>query len=374
MLNLKYKLYRTKKLKKLTEMTATAGRIWNHCVALQQRYFRMYGKYVGLYRMQKHIAKLRNKNPYWKVLTAQSVQELIERVDTAYQRFFKKIAKRPAKFKKSKDFKSFVFKQNGFKIENNVLTISKVGRYKFSLSRPYSNVKRVTIKRDAVGDYWIVLTCDIKSDPYYRARNGAVGIDFGLKTYLTLSNGESFESPLFFKTLSKDIASVDRRLSKAKVGSNTRQRAKSQRARLYRHLTGLRSDYQWKLAHELCSNYDFIALEDLNIEGMKRMWGRKVSDLSHSSFIEKLHQVALKYGTTIQKVGRFFPSSKLCNDCNMVKKELKLSDRVYTCNCCGSVLDRDLNASKNILTEGIRLSRSLEALALNVCTAESHVL
>lgn len=355
-------------------MTTTAGRIWNHCVALQQRYFRMYGKYIGLTRMQSHIAKLRKKNPQWMRLGSQTVQELCERVDTAYQRFFKKIAKRPAKFKKSKEFKSFVFKQSGFKLEGNVITINKVGKYKFSLSRPYSNVKRVTIKRDSVGDYWVVMTCDVVPERYHRARSGAVGIDFGMKTYMTLSDGNTYESPLFFQTIRPQLAKIDRRISKAGLKSSRRIKALAERARLYRKLSNLRVDFQWKLAHELCSNYDYIYLEDLNIEGMKRRWGRKISDLSHSSFVDKLQQVAAKYNTSVVKIGRFFPSSKLCNDCNMVKKELKLSDRVYVCNCCGSVLDRDLNASKNILTEGIRLSRSLEALALNVCTAESHVL
>lgn len=130
-------------------------------------------------------------------------------------------------------------------------------------------------------------------------------------------------------------------------------------ARIHKEIENKRDDFQWKLAHELCSNYSFIAIEDLNIEGMKRMWGKKISDLAHSKFIGKLKYIATKYGTIIQEVPRFYPSSKTCSCCGHVKETLLLSDRVYVCEKCGLVKDRDENASDNILSEGIRLYESV---------------
>lgn len=114
----------------------------------------------------------------------------------------------------------------------------------------------------------------------------------------------------------------------------------------------LRSDFQWKLAHQLCKQYDYIFIEDLNIEGMKRLWGKKISDLSHSSFINKLTYIASKYGVIVHKIDKWYPSSKTC-ECGLVNKNLSLRDRTWVCPGCGSINDRDLLASKNILRKGI---------------------
>lgn len=113
-----------------------------------------------------------------------------------------------------------------------------------------------------------------------------------------------------------------------------------------------REDFQWKLAQELCRNFDYIFIEDLNIEAMKRLWGRKISDLSHALFIKKLEHTALKYGVVVHKIDKWYPSSKTCT-CGFVNKNLSLKDRTWTCPECGSVNERDLLAAQNILRKGI---------------------
>lgn len=120
----------------------------------------------------------------------------------------------------------------------------------------------------------------------------------------------------------------------------------------YRKIKDLRSDFQWGLAHQLCKQYDYIFIEDLNIEGMRRLWGKKVSDLSHSSFIDKLTYVASKYGVTIHKIDKWYPSSKTC-ECGCINKGLSLRDRTWVCPSCGAVNDRDILAARNILRKGI---------------------
>src|SRR5690606_2661653 len=156
MYNISFKAYNNKKLKQIHKKIDTSAWIWNHCIALQKRYYLLYGGYINVNRHQKHIAKLRNKNPRWKELNSQSVQEICQRVDEAYKRLFKKIAKRPPKFKKAKNFNSFVLKQIGWKISENVLTIGKI-RYKFIKSRHYENIKRITVKRNKLGEIFFVL-------------------------------------------------------------------------------------------------------------------------------------------------------------------------------------------------------------------------
>ena len=108
----------------------------------------------------------------------------------------------------------------------------------------------------------------------------------------------------------------------------------------------------WKLAHDLCRNYDYIFIEDLNLNGMMKMWGRKVSDLSHGTFINILEQTAVKYDVVVHKIDRWYPSSKLC-DCGYKNDKLTLKDREWVCPQCGQIHDRDINAAKNILRKGI---------------------
>ena len=290
-------------------------------------------------------------------MNSQSVQEICERVDTAYIRFFKKLAKRPPKFKKPKYFKSFVLKVSGWSLSENKLTINKVGTFKFSKSRYYENIRRATVKRDKLGDIYLIVTCKMDPVKYKREGESSVGIDFGLKTFLTCSDETEIESPLFFKKYQKEVKRANRKLSTKKKGSKNSKKANKHLAKVYKDIFNKRNDFHWKLAHKLCKQNKFIAIEDLNINAMKMIWGKKISDLSFSSFVVILEQVSLKYGTVIQKIGRFYHSSKLCS-CGTINKELKLSDRTWTCQSCNLTHKRDLLASQNILSEGIRLYRT----------------
>lgn len=356
MYNISFKAYSSKKLEHIHEMINIAAWIWNHCIALEKTYYRVYGKYINVNKLQKHIAKLRRKNQEWKKLNSQSVQEICQRVDIAYQRFFKKTATRPPRFKKAKNFSSFVLKQCGWSINGNILTINK-RRYKFSKSRDYENIKRITVKRNKLGEIFFVLCCDVEPKKYKRAGNAAIGMDFGLKIFLTTSDGKEIISPLFYKQYQSKIAKANRNLSKKKIGSNNRHKALNNLQRLYIDIFNKRKDFHWKLAHSLCIENALICIEDLNIEGMKKPFGKKVSDLGFSDFVNTLEQVSLKYGTVIQKIDRFYPSSKLCT-CGAKNEELKLSDREWICKSCGAINKRDLLAAKNILSEGIRLYRT----------------
>lgn len=158
MIAYKYKLYRTDNTKHLDRMLREACFVWNHALALQKRYYRLYGKYIGANRMQKHSAKRISRN----LLHSQTVQEILQRLNTAYQRFFKRLAKRPPKFRKAKDFSSILFKQGGYSLNGNVLTINSIKkRFKFSLSRPYDGkVKTLTVKRNHLGEFFIVMILD----------------------------------------------------------------------------------------------------------------------------------------------------------------------------------------------------------------------
>lgn len=326
--------------------------MWNHALALQKRYYKMFGKYINYVKMAKHFTKRISRC----LLHSQTSQEILQRLDDSYRRFFKKISKRPPKFKRSENFSSFVFKQGGYLLNGNRFTIRRDKKvFKFSYSRSYvGKIKQVRVKRLTTYRYALYIVTDHNlNSTYEKSHNGAsVGIDFGLKTYMTLSDGTRYQSPRFFKEYELKVKRASRRLSKAIRGSNNYHRRKFELQQVYRAISNKRNDYQWKLAHELCRKYDYIFLETLNLERMKKLWGKRISDLSHSSFISKLEQVALKYNVVVHRIDKWYPSSKLC-ECGYKNESLSLRDRYWVCPQCGSVNDRDLLASKNILRRGI---------------------
>ena len=351
MITYKYKLYKSKRNRFIDGLLSEACFVWNHCLALQKRYYSLYGKYVNSNRMKTFFAK------HYKMqrLHSQSVQEVIERLDLSYQRFFNRLSKRPPKFKRRDEMSSVVFKQGGFKVKGNVFRINKIDKsFRFSLSRPLrGEVKRLSVKRSPLGDYYICIVTDAEAKRYGKTHDGAsVGIDFGLKTYLTLSDGQRVENPQFLKRNLSDVRKASQHLSRCQNGSGHRKEARKVLDRRYEKVVNSRTDWQWKLAHEVCRAYDNIFVEDLNLTGMCRRWGRKMNDLAHGRFVEILGFVASKYGCTVHKVDRFFASTKTCGKCGHVH-DVSLSDREWTCPVCGEHHDRDLNAARNILRRGI---------------------
>ena len=354
-----YKFYRSKRTAKLDAMLREACFVWNHALALQKRYYALFGKYVGVVQMQKHFARRIARTR----LHSQTVQEILQRLDLSYKRFFEHLSRRPPKFRKSRDFSSIVYKQGGFKLDGNVLVLNSIKQhFQFSFSRPYEGkVRRIRIKRSRLGEYYLFIVTDAVAGSlsHGKSRKGAsAGLDFGLKTYLTLSDGTRVDNPLFLKQDLNELRRRSRALSRCEKGSNHRKARRMDLERCHERISNRRYDWQWKTCHELCGKYGTICIEDLNLSGMVRLWGRKVNDLAFGAFVRKLEHVASKYGTKVVKVDRFYPSSKTCSVCQYVNERLSLRDRSWTCPSCGASHDRDLNASVNILRQGIASSGS----------------
>ena len=375
MISYKYKLYRTKHTRHLDNILSEACFVWNHALSLQKRYYRVYGKYVSCAAMQRHFAK-RIKRTY---IHSQSVQEVLQRLDTAYTRFFKHLAKRPPKFKRTADFASFCYKQGGFSLCGNVFHVNTVKKdYKFSLSRPYDGkVKQVRVKRSHINEWYIYVITDTSPKSYAKTHDGAsVGIDFGLKTYLSLSNGDKVSNPQFLKKDLRRLRKASQTHSRCLSGSSHKEQARIALCRLHESISDKRSDFQWKLAHNLCRQYDTIFIEDLSLSGMSRLWGRKMNDLAHGQFVGILEQVAAKYGCTVHKIDKWFPSSKLCN-CGFKNDNLSLNDRSWVCPQCGQVHDRDVHAAEMILRRGIyeltSNGKTIEPIGFEAVALESRI-
>ena len=289
-----FKLYHSEHNYKLIRQINAAGLIYNHCIALHKRYYRLYGKYLNKNKLQKHLVKL-------------------------------------------KGHKRFAYIWYGYFKSRNI----------------EGKVKTVTIKRDAVGDIYVYLCCDVRLEPVEARTGKSVGFDFGLKKFLTASDGHDIKSPYFFMLNAKRIKIKSRNLSRKQEGSNNRKRARLELARAYRKLVNQRRDFHFKTANRLCKEYALICLETLNIKGMARLWGRKVHSLGFSEFVEILKYEAIKVGTRISFIDRFYPSSQLCSVCGYKNPEVKnLKIREWDCPSCGTHHDRDKNAAINILMAG----------------------
>jgi putative transposase len=301
------------------------------------------------------------------------VQDICQRIEKSYQLFFKHNKKgvRPPGFKKVKKYKSFTLKQAGYKFlgGNRVKIGSRI--YQFWKSREIEGtVKTLTVKRTPLGELFVVLVVDRSSSEVEVKTGKIAGFDFGLKTFLTCSDGTKIKSPQFFKQSLNAIKKASKQHSKKLKGSSNRERARKNLVRKYEDISHRRRDWFWKLAHELTDRFDVLCFETLNLKGMQRLWGRKISDLAFGEFLQILEWVAKKKHKQVVFVDRWYPSSKTCYHCGHILESLDLSVREWRCPSCQSVNGRDENAARNIQMVGAstiglgNVSRAMPAIAV----------
>lgn len=228
---------------------------------------------------------------------------------------------------------------NRIKIRNRV--------YQYWNSREIEGVvKTVTIKRTPLGELFMVVVVDSSKSVIKVEPSRIAGFDFGLKTFLTVSDGTQIESPQFFKQSLNEIKKASRQHFKKVKGSINRERARKNLVRRHEDVVNRRSDWFWKRASDLTDRFDVLCFETLNLKGMQRLWGRKISDLAFGGFLQILEWVVKKKDKQIVFIDQWYPSSKTCSNCGHVLKELDLSIREWRCPSCQSVNGRDHNAEE----------------------------
>lgn len=290
-------------------------------------------------------------------------QEAIINLGAAFSNFFNSLKKKRQgkpvgfpKFKKKGIRDSFKLSSGNFKVAGKRLHVAGLGFVKMTEACRFSGkVVSVTISKTA--DQWFAaLQVQTEDLPEACESQAAVGVDLGLKTWVVLSDGQTYESP---KALGALLARL-RRLSKAHSrklkGSSNRRKSAMKLAKLHLQIANIRSDAIHKMTTELTSRYGWIAIEDLNVSGMlgNDKLARHLADASFGEIRRQLDYKSKLRGGQLDTVGRFFASSKLCSACGHKHAELTLSERQWTCRACGAVHDRDFNAAKNILVESIK--------------------
>lgn len=358
----KYKLYNHKRNKHITQQLRIACNVYNHCIALHRRYYRMFKRHLDINKLQRHITKLKRRtHQFWCALNSQTIQDITDRIDRAYKLFYRNrkrgIKSAPPKFRSFRKYRSITFKQTGYKLlDGNAIKIMD-RTYKFHKSRELAEgiVKTMTVKRDACNDYYIYFTIDTGDvfKPLKPMTGNVAGFDAGLKTFLISSEGDKIISPQFFFSEIARMRKLSKQLSKKVKGSNNRKRARAELARLHRQITNKRRDWFFKLSIQLADKYDALIFEDLNLKAMQQLWGRKISDLAFAEYFGIQQYICAKRGTRFIQNDRFERSTTICSVCGAYNPNLTLKDRAWTCNECGTQHDRDENAAKNIKRVGM---------------------
>ena len=362
----RYKLFRAPRLRNLKRQTDIARQIWNYFLGWQRLRHACGLPYMNVYEMAREFTTLRNAHPDifadWRDVDSWAARDILKRLHRAYKRFFTYCKQRrkggnprkvrPPRFKSWRKPYSFTMSPSGYKFDDDKVRI--LGRnYRFNLSRPIQgNVKTVTVKCDALGDVYLTVVTDDVASEVAPKTGKAAGFDFGIKTMFTSSEGIAHESPEFYRQSQTNLANVQRALSSKKRGSGNRERARHDVARTHRKIRRQREDHHWHLAKHLVLTHDVLVFETLTFEGMKRLWGRKVSDIAPYAFHQKLKHQAKKHGKQVVYIDRWEPTSKTCSVCGQLNALMDLKTRRWQCQGCKSKHDRDVNAAINILRVG----------------------
>jgi putative transposase len=272
------------------------------------------------------MTKLRKRKPFWQTVGSQAVQELGQRIERAYLLFFKPHKKgvSPPEFKKIKKYKSFTLKQAGYKFigGNRVKIANRMYQYGNSIEIE-ETVKTLTIKRTALGELLMIGVVDDVSEPAAKFKTGKIaGFDLGWKTFLTISDGTKIELPQFMQQFINAIKTASRQHSQKRKESANRERARKNLVCKHEDVANRRCNWFWKMAHELMDKFDVLCFETLNIKGMQRLLGRKISALAFGEFIQILQWIATKKGKQVVFLWRWYLSSKTCSDCGNVLERL----------------------------------------------------
>lgn len=367
----KFRIYPNKEQKNIFEKYfGTCRFIYNTILAYKIDSYK-YGIKYSAYDAMKDFTEIKTLAGYeWlKEINAQTIQQEIFNLDNAFQRFFKIKNARFPKFKsKKKDKKSFKIpnNNNSLKIdfENKKIKIPKLDWIKFRDKRIFnSKIKSIVISKNKCNQYFasilveeefeINLPKEVKEEKIFSA-------DMSCKDFL-ISQEIKFENQKFYRRNERRLKIRHRKLSKKKKGSKNLEKSRLILAKTYQNITNQRKGHQWNLAHELIQKFDVLIFEDLNIKGIKQ-FNKGISktvtmDFSFSEFLTNLEWKCFKANKHFVKIDRWFPSSKLCSNCGQIKSDLKLSNRIYKCDC-GLEIDRDYNASINIKKEGINLLKN----------------
>lgn len=340
----RYRLYPNRQQQELIRKNINACRfVYNWALDLRKRAFEEEKRTLSWYDLNKKLCKVKKHETWLRAAYSQSLQHAIRRVDLAFGHFFRRVknGETPGfpRFKSRKRaIQSFDIPQFlAVEFSRKRVRIPKIGCVKAILHREFDGeIRRAVVMMTKTESYFIsiVVETDVRPPEKSIVREGnTVGIDLGIHNYATMSNGERVENPRHLEGSLRRLGILQRRLSRKKMGSRNRKKAKLRVAKLHEKIRNQRNDFQHKLSTKLVRENQGIAVEDLNVLGMlrNRHLSRHISDAAWSSFLWMLKYKCEWNGATFMRIGRFEPTSKMCYVCGHKNERLTLSDRDWTC-------------------------------------------
>ncbi len=348
--------------------------VYNHMLARKQNAYKTDKTNLSVTELSKwfHGTLLKDEQYAWlKEQNTKVMNQAIRQMDGAYQKFFKQHNGFP-KFKSKKDKQSALFpyeaisKRNTFETKNISLTTS-LKNIKFRCSDLYlkrlqkynKDIRSATLSKTKSGIFFLSILVEMDDTELkkFGHTNKQVGIDLGVKDFVITSDGDVFENKHLFKKKEKQVRRLQRQLSRKQKGSNNRDKQRIRLAKVFESLTSQKIAYIHSVVNELLTYYDTVFMESLNVQGMlkNRHLAKAIQEVGFYKFKEILVSKSLVNDKRAVFIERFYPSSKTCSQCGYKKRDLKLSDRFWTCPVCGENHDRDINAATNILLEGQRM-------------------
>ena len=339
--------------------------VYNWALDFSQHQYKTNGKHLGWMSIatSPELKKLKLENEWLKEINSQSICNSMAHLGKAFDKFLRHQGGFPKHKSKYDNVQSFEvpsglkldFKHKKIQIPKFLRQKTKDNRIKFVLTRKvkHGKIGTATVSMNPSGEYYISFIVHTNEQPKEFnkkiTKKNSLGIDFGLKHFLTFSDGTKVDSPEYFKQALDKLVKEQRRLSKKQKNSKNRGKQKIKVAKVHQHIKNQRQDFLHKLSSKLVkeSQFDVFCMEDLNMKAMSKIWGRKVHDLSYYTFQQMLAYKCEKYGKKVIKIGRFEPSSQICSCCGH-RQKMPLNERTYVCPKCGLYLDRDINAAINI--------------------------
>ncbi|MDA2922001.1 transposase [Patescibacteria group bacterium AH-259-L07] len=398
----KYRLYPTKAQETLLKGQLSSCRyLYNHFLEQRRTAYEKDKTRITCFDQIKQIPQLKGEKPELNEIYSQVLQDVPRRLDKAFQNFFRRVTEnkngknqKPGypRFKGKNRYDSLVYPQSGFELQDNKLypvksdkvgaakpqfnrvNLSKIGPVTIILHREIQGtIKTLTIQRTSTHKWYACFSVEInqafpnKTKIEHIKHEHMIGIDVGLNSFVTTSNGDTIDNPRYLRKSEQKLGKIQRKHSQKKLKSKNRNKSRLKVAALHEKITNQRTDFLHQLSRHLINNFQFIAFEKLNISGMVRnkYLSKSIADASWGTFLQMLTYKAEEAGVWAQGVNPQH-TSQICSNCQKTVPK-SLATRIHKCPDCNLTIDRDINAAKNVLTLGLN---TVGTTGINACEVE----